>query len=835
MALTIPPTSPLGLQTLSNSGTPPKMRLSSAMEAQNLFWLLKEAAAPRLAKAALIQGMFDGNPPFSQAKRRSQAEANRPNFNSLEAASRKDAAKVPFYDLLTSSSLFADCATNLDSQIADSALASRVRSEAFDTMLRSYPGFDMQFWLMLDDFVAFNKGFMWWPTPDSWHFKRLPWNRVLFPDGTSTDPDEWEVFAIEHRWPAHKIYNMAEKAPADSGWNFDRVVQAIRYAAPADLAKTFLDPMRLQQMMRDSDLYVSSQVPKIHAASVYTREFDGSWSRMMVETSRAGEKYGNASGDGRPQSRVERGKNKLVRTDDSDEARLESKDWLYQKRAVAKELHEIMCPFIFEAGDGSINELAGLGKKIVSMTQVGDRLLNDQVFNTTMRSSIVLQATQGTGLAKASTVQVGGGLTVIPPGFAIQQSTIMGDIEGGMAMSQDLVNRLDRNTGIYRPTFEKPTGNPESATAAGARMSQATVLSNSAVNRYYTQVDKFYDELYRRATLTLSSSAGRRDKGIEAALKFQDDCKEHGLSREQCTDRQPGKIRAVRAIGNGSAVMRQQTASQLSQLVPFLGPRGLQAWKEMFAAAFGNQTMVNRLLPPADTAQVPTRDEWDATIENDAMNQGNQPVFAGWQDMQVHAQVHLAAGFAAVKAVLQSGADPAIPFTFLQIMMPHAAQHISKVPREQIRKELSDAYQKLSSGARQVMQAAQQAHQQQGQQQQLSFEQQLEVQKTQHDIQLKDAKTQAQMKQRAEKQQFDMQLAQQKQQADTMLQAGAQQTDARLRQQEAAQQAALNDATTAHDIVTSTAKTAASIKHDHMKASAQAEAIRNKPKASSEQ
>jgi hypothetical protein len=785
--------------------------------------------------------MFDGNPPYDQTKRRNQNDAWRSNFNDLEASSRLDAAKTPFYDLLTSSPQYCECSTDIASPTVDAATATRVRGEAFDTLLRSFPDFDGNFWLLFNDFVAFNRGFLWWPQPDSWRFQRLPWFRVFFPDGTSTNPDEWEVFAIEHRWPAHKLFKMAHDAPKDAGWNVEQVDEAIRYAAPDDMARSFQDPMRLQQMMRDSDLYMSSRIGVIQAASIYTREFDGKWSRMMVETSRVGEKIGTSQV---AQSPLER--NMKMAKVSEERGQLGGSDWLYNKPRLANDLREILAPFIFDANDGSINEVSGLGKKIISLSQTKTRLLNSTVDNTFMRSCVMLQAQTGGGQAKAGLVQMGGGYGVLPPGFAVQPATIFGDITGAMAVSQDLNNRLDVNTGIYRPNFEKPTGNPESATANQNRMMQTTVLSSSAVNRFYVQLDKFYAECYRRVTLSLPSSS--RDPGIQAAITFQETCKKAGLTKEQCEDLQPGSIRAMRSVGNGSPMMRQQAMGQMAQLVNFMGPIGLRNYKLDAAAAITGQKGAERYFPIEDTAEVPSHDVWDATIENDVMNAGGQPVLADWQDHQTHAQVHLAAGFAAVKAAL-SGGDPSIPFAFLQIAMPHTGQHIQKVPREMFRKELAAAYQKLAQGAQQVMQIAKQHQQAQGQQQQLSLTQQLEVQTVQHDIQIKDAKTQAQMKQREQKQQFDMQLQQQQAQFSiqleqqkaavaAQLEAASRQRDADLKAQIAAQDAMLKDAQTAHDITTKTATTAADIKISHAKAANDMEVkrkqVENKPTPSKE-
>lgn len=828
MITSTPPDNPLQLATISPSGKPPKQRLTSATDAQNLFWTMHQAALPRLTLAASIKSMIDGGRPYDQSKRRAQADAWRSNFNSLEAASRVEAAVTPFYDLLTSSNLYAECSTDVGASsttdvqqpAVDAATATRIRSELFDRMLRSYASFDDQWETMLNDFVAFNKGYLWFPSPDSFHFKRLNWYRVYFPDGTPTDPADWECFAIEHAWPPSKLWRMATTGPKDSGWNRERTFEAIRWACPDDLSRSFTDPMKMEQMFRDSDFYLNSRIGVIKSASVYTREFDGKWSRMMVETSRYGNRYEGGGITQAAQSMVERENKKASKTANvvpgEGPSPTTATDWLYNKPRLATKLSEILCPFIFNRNDGSMNELSGLGKRIMSFSQAKDKLLNTTVDNSFMRSGLVLQAQTGMSQQRMAAVQFTGYGSVIAPGFAVQQSTAFGDLEGPMAVSQDLDNRLDKNTGTYRPTFEKPQGNPETATAASARFSQMTQLSQAAVNRFYRQADPFYDELYRRATLpNLPAHSG--DEGIEAARKFQEECAQAGLTVAQCRDRQPGAIKAMRAIGNGSPIQRQQTAGALEVVVPYFGPRGLEQWKVMTVAAYGGESLVKRLLPPEDTAQVPPRDAWDASIENDAMNQGNQPVFAPWQDSQIHATIHLSAAFAAVKAVLEGGADPAGPFTFLQIALPHTQQHIARVPREQIRKELEAAFKQVSLGARQVEQAAQQHVQQQGQQSKLTFEQQLDAQQTMHDIQKKDEITAARLKQSAEKHEQGMAIAAQQAQADMQIKLASHQVDTSIKTSNAQVQAQVQDAQTASTISSNTARTVSEVQLAHAK------------------
>lgn len=751
------PDSALELATITKDGKPPKDRLTSAKQAEDIFWLLKDAAAPRQQRAATTAGMFNGNAPYNPQKMRQRGEAWMANFSSLEGPSRLENAKTPFYDLLTAANLYADCETRVSTETLPAAEATRIRSEHFHTMLQSYPAFHMAWWEMLHGFIGFNKGFLWWPRADSWHFECLPWQKVYFPDATGINVEKWNCFALEHSWTVEELWGFVkdEGAAKAAGYNVKQVIKAIRSAVPRDIASND-DPMALQQALKNSELHTSMASRTVQAASIFVKEFDGTWSRMMVTTeSRTGD---SSKGSARPMSPLEahdyqRGE-AGIEPDGKRRSRLKDGDWLYYKQDIGDNIFQIICPFIYEAEDGGINTVGGLGRRILSQMQFKDRMLCGQANNVLLGNCIILQAQTGGAHTKQGVVQIGGGVVTLPPGYVVQQSSIVGNVEQTLAVNMDLDRRLDASTGTYRPQFEKPSGNPETATAAQQRFAQATVLSNSAVLRFYVQADKFYDECYRRATLEVPSAS--KLPAHVAAREFQEACREDGLSKKQIEDRKPGFIRAMRTIGNGSPVMRQQTAGALAQVVPFLGPRGLDQWKEMYVSAYAGQQGVGRLLPKEDRNQVPTRDDYDAVGENADFQTGGQVLFADWQDHEAHARTHLAAGVAAIQAAGQ-GADPATPFAFLQTMMPHAAQHIQKIGRKSVRDELQAAYKQLAQGAKQVEQAAMQQMKQAQDAQGKQAEGMSEIQLKMAELNLKVQEMQAKMA--LQKQEADQKMA----------------------------------------------------------------------------
>jgi len=747
------------LETISKSGKAPKQRLLSARTAVQKFHLWREAAAPRLRRAAVIQGIYDGNPPYRQDKRRRMGNEWQANFNTLEGAARLEQAKVPFYDLSSSTQTLYDTPTVVDNPNGlDAHTASGVICEEFDQELKAWPGREFASWMMLNDFIAFNRGFLYWTRDDSWHYTRIPWHRVRFPEGYGLDVDEWEEFAIEHAYSVERMWSFVRdrETAEDRGYNVDEVILAIRRAVPAWHED---DPMAIQARLKEHLVEPSAMAATVQCASVFTKEFDGRWSRMIVPVFREEE----PQSAGKPTSMVEAGE---APTPAAQMKKMSDKSWLFYRQGVADELQQLLAVFIFETHDGSMNAIEGQGKKIAPMMQAKNRIACATADNTMMRQNIVMQPVNPSSVQKMGTIQVSGGVTVLPPGFNVQNAQIWGDVETGIAVNEHFDRILDVNTGVYRPQFEKPSGNPETATAASLRFSQATVLSSSAVNRFYTQDDRFGQELFRRMTMPKEDLRDDTNAGVRSALAFQRRCRERGVSREQLMDIVERKaVKAVRSIGNGSAAMRQQMLGGMVPAVPYMGQRGLRNFWADWVGAYGGYTKVRRYFPPEDQANIPTLQDWSAEQENNDMQQGASPLIADGQDHEVHAIRHVMKGMEAIQAV-QQGAEPTAAYMFLQMAIPHISEHLPGIGRENVRKQVEQALGQLEQGFGQIQQAVQKQRQQAQQAQQMSFDQQMKMQETQSKMQERQLKLEQGLMQKEQKHEQAMRISEEQTRAD---------------------------------------------------------------------
>lgn len=739
------------------TGKLPKARLTSASQACQIFWNTHQANKARNAYGAYLQGIADGNPPYMQSTLRNSGQGWRANYSTKEAKARKDTAKTPYYDLFSAGPTYCEVVTKVDGDL-DAESASGVMTVEFHKMLKAWPGFDLNFWKMLDDFVGYGRGWIYWSDMDSWCFKRVPWWRVRFPDGTDVDPEEWELFTIEHVFNPVNLnaYIRDEEAARAAGWNPAQVRKALTASVPLD-PNSAEDAMLVQQMIQDQDIGLMYRASTIQAASVYVKEWDGSWSRMIVQTGK------NTSAD----------------------VALNNGDWLYYKNGVADEVSELMAGFMFEVESGSINGLGGLLRDIADQVMVKNRMSCERVNNGFLRSTVLMQANTASSRVKGGLLTVGGGVTLISEGMQIQQSSIIGDIQSLGQLNDEMGRELDINTGIFRPQQEKPSGNPEPLGTTQLRFAQSSVLTNSAVNRFQIQMDWMFKETYRRASQDLSKSS---DKGIKAALAFQKRCMDRGVSREQLE--KPDSVTAFRIIGNGSPGMRQQLTAELANFLPVLqlGQRGLRNFAKMIIAARGGQDTVDRLMPAADEADMPSEQDREALQENVAIKVGSQVLVIENDDHLVHLRRHFEAGFGALQAA-QQGGDLAEAAAFIQGAQPHIGEHISKLMNPQQQKAAEQMAKQLEQGFGELTQAIEQQQQGQQQQQQALSDIQLKQAATQASIQDKQMKTQAGLQDKAMKTQQAMAINAMKTQ----------------------QQMGIADATTAADILRQNAVTKADI------------------------
>lgn len=723
----------MGLKKPTN-GKAPKLRLTKPEDAYMIAATLVKAAIPRIEKGRMVRGLLDGNPPYAPSRLRLAAQDWRANFNTLEGRSISSNAKTPYYDLFSASSPMVE--VDLDTDDSARERWNLVVAEEFHRFMYRYSCFEPNLWAMLDDFVVFNKGFFHWNHPTDPYFKRMEWWRVMFPNGTGIDPDEWNMFALRQYFTVTKLWELSGSGDG-AGWTKEAVVGAIKRATPLQPTSEQAQGIEIQQMLKDCDIALSARSEVIRAVSIFVREYDGTWSWVMVEEDAA----------------------LTMMAEHSTEPEPEVPQFMFRRDRFFNDPREVIAPFIYEVEEGSINAFAGLGKYLYQLLRSKDRLEMGLIDGAFLRQYPTIQPMNASSSQRAALMQQVGSCNILAPGAEVVQSGLLADLSGSIAVMEHLDRLVESNTAIFKPRLEKPAGNPETATAVNLRFQNATVLTNSAVNRFYAQGDQWIEEVWRRATATFPESSKR--PGIKSALLFQKCCEKRGVPMK-VLKKAPYHVRLSRVIGNGSPFARQQAVGSLAMMAPEMGPRGRRAYQDDFVSAFAGGNKVERYFPRDDVLNQPDSNTWMAEQENGYMNdEGLEPTITDGQDHKTHLQVHGSAMSAAVQSAMQGGEIPKV-LIFLGVALPHCGKHISYLTQPE-QKQWTEALKPIEQ-AFEMLQGEYQKQQQQqmemqAQQQQMLSQQNLDMLKIQLDAQRKDQKQAFTFQQKAVTTQQNMALA----------------------------------------------------------------------------
>lgn len=700
-----------------------KERLKSAANARAIVGTLLEANWKRAEFNARIKGMLDGNPPYDPAKLRNNGQANRANFNALGGKAALSSALTPYYDLFSGAKHYLEISTDYG-QPQDRQKWSEIITEEADRTLKDWDGFDFNIQTAIHDRLAYGKGFLIPPDRDDWRFEHVYQGRVMVPDGSQATLERVETLVIRQAYRVSQLYNYVRdnKTASKVGWNVQAVVMAIIHAVPVNPfvnETTWNNYEAIQQWIKDKDVLEGARSSTVQCSHIFQKEFSGDISHYIITES-------------------------PLPSEPPESA------YLYRKTNRYKSLRECIWPTFFETLDGSWNGAAGLGRDIYSAVELQNRLICATADAAFLRAGISLQAKSRRAVQDANLIQIGS-LNVIPPEFEVQQATVMGDIQGTIAVERFLEQITSSNTGIYRPKMDQPTGNPRTAEEVRLQYQQQAILGNSAVNRFYLELDRLYQEIYRR----LSNPNTKDDE----AKDFQKRCEKRGVPKLALL--KTASVRAYRNIGNGSMFLRQQTIQGMAPWVPMMNEQGKQAFLDDAISATTSYRNVDRYNPKPDKLNTPDDQMALAMSENNSFKTGNPVLVTPTQDHVTHAQVHLQSAATSLQT-LEQGAQPEEVAQFIDGAGKHTAQHMAMIHNDPSRqKEYDGIEQQLKQLAQMHDQLVEQIQKnQQQRQEQMQAQQQAQAigNGIDPDTAIKAAQAQQDMAMKTEKARHQMDL-----------------------------------------------------------------------------
>jgi hypothetical protein len=323
-------------------------------------------------------------------------------------------------------------------------------------------------------------------------------------------------------------------------------------------------------------------------------------------------------------------------------------------------------------------------------------------------------------LNRSNIIQMGP-YSIVPPGWKVTQTNSAGVLDAPLAVERELEGLMQANLSQYRQRLEKG-GNPRTATEVEAIVAQQSVLGKTQLNRYYSQLDAFFAERYRRA---INPNLTTDIPGADEALDFQRRAIERGCPKE-CL-KAVEFVQATRTAGRGSPLERRAISNQLMSVIGLLPEGGRKHVIEDHIASLAGYHSLSRYFPTPEEDIDTQEQQQEAARENALFKLGAVIPIAGGDNHAVHAEVHLSAAAEAGQAAQQGMGDLAELGVYLNDITQHTAGHLQEMAQDPTRKDLLKIYseklnelQKLAAQIgeevarqQQEAQAAQQEQQQQ--------------------------------------------------------------------------------------------------------------------------
>ena len=730
----------------------PTSRIGHAGNARSLVQRLKYEDETRMYRYAKIQGLMDGNPPWSQQKLIDIGQGHRANFNLRESEGIIEAAKTPYYDLVFEVPFFASI--HLEVQGAEPFMVEQwgdTMTEEYTETLGAWDGFDHQIQLQQWQMIVNGVGPLFWPHFIGWHSEAIKCRKVLVPQETKANVDELEMCAVLHSYRADELEMFIKKGGTDKpdgdGWNIPLCEQAIIDSAMREMRQTWgTENYDLyQRAIRTGDLFYGiHRSDRIYVASVFVKEFGGKVSHYMITDQNLGH---NAEATG-----------------DTLE---EETGYLFKRRNKFDAFSQVICPFFYDSGpDGTWHAIKGMGPKIYDFCDISNRTFCQMLDGSVIGSGITLQ-TKDANAIEETQISLVGGAAVVSPGYEVVQTRIAEALDGAMAMRRELQNVLQANTGSYRQREEVK---PQPTMGQQQMLSQQeSLLNKGATNRYYNNLDKWHRETLRRL---LDPAQGKDIPGGKEAVEFKMRCIMRGVPEEVLNFRSIKKVIATRSLGYGSPQLRDTTTRELVALIPYMDEISRNHALRARASALPGVGMfsVDSFFPPIEKKGVPNSHGALATLENNALRQpGGKVLVEPMQNHSIHFDTHMKDAMAHHQ---EPNAQPMAVLTHMEQAGPHMFQHLQALKGDPTRKnevkqkqkqldDLGKQTDQLHQQTTEALQAAQKNGNGQEQPQEPPIDP-VKMAKVQGDLTLKAHKQAADMALKTRKQQFTETLSDKK-------------------------------------------------------------------------
>jgi hypothetical protein len=765
--------SPLELKGLDPvTGEVPCARVGDVDAARSIYLSLKKADEGSSRNRALIDGMFNGAPPFNANDLKEVGQGERTNLDFGEAAALKDQALAGYYDLTNSVDMLARVRTTYGSP-EQAAEWSEIIGEEFHRTLRGWSEFEFNHQRLSDFFVTHGVGVAYFEDELDWRWRVTGLNEFRIPRGTRASEAEIEVATVDREYRSDELYGFIRdpEIAASLGWDVATVKEALKRACAQDTTTSLGDWEKLEVELKNNDiLYGTAKSKVVKVVHMWVKEFCGCVTHLIF----------------------------LQEPLPTDVGAMKE-SFLYRKEKRFDSPTQCWVTFTYGVGNGTYHGIRGLGFKIYPHIQVLNRLRCGMVDGALLSSSLIVQPSDSSTRALDDlTLTYYGPYALFPPGLKIVDKAVPNLQQNIIPVINDMAMQMSNNTGAYQTRAN--TGDSNQARTAyevKAQLQKEAVLSNASINLFYHPWKRILTEVFRRLT---RRDYNAREPGGKEAVEFRKRLLKRGVPEEAI--HRVINVEPVRAIGYGSPAMRMAAIDETMSIFGSLDEMGrINLLRDRVAARFG-QEVVDRYIPAPQTTLRPPLDFKIAVLENATMSTGSPIPVSPGENHFIHASTHLNAVDQLDRAVAEGASNPMEALSAFQMFLPHLGEHLTQLGSDLVRKDqvalMRQRHQQLTASAQRL------ADELQAMQENQQKAQQAEAERQQTALM---AEYQAMQKKLAESEQLSPEAQQRlmERRAELQMKIEKHQADLQMKDAQTAQKLALEDAKAAAKIRATTA------------------------------
>lgn len=647
------------LKTLNASGKPPESRIGSAFSAYSILDRLIKADNQRSNLRGKVQGLIDGNQPYLAEDLKRYGQGHRSNFNTREAEAIRDSRKASYYELMMGVANYADIF--VESGTPEEQKYGPIISAGFHDLLNSWNGFLLNMLLHQDQMITWGIGHCFFPDPIDFRFEAVRIGSFLVPERTKASIDKIPLAVVRSSMEVYELFSYVkdeetEKFAQESGWNTAMIKKILARQATSTSKDTHQtgewESLQAELKSNQFSMSYSKDDNSIKVSRIFCVEYDGSVSMFIIS---------------------EMLEDNEVKQGESDTDR-----FLYRKISKFKSLDQTVQLFFAGIGEGTYHSIKGLGAKVYALCVTNNRLINTLVDSAMLASTVLVQGGANAATAEQSGVIRIGPLSRLPDGYTVVDAKFRPDLDAASGVSGIISGILNRNIGRNRPDI-MDTDKVSEQTVMNAKMRayDEARLETADVHLYYMYLDGLYKEVLRRV---LSEEYTKFDGGYDLVMKFRKYCKDQGVP-SKFMNPDMLKIKANRAIGYGSPVMRSIITAEILGISGQLKERGKEnALNDYILTRVGPEKL-SRYVDEVDTNLIQSTAHVIAGLESNDHAEGVQ-TDVGVDDPHV---IHLIVHFGKVMPRIQEFGQTkdmniAISLqTYLAAELPHMAQHIDNL------------------------------------------------------------------------------------------------------------------------------------------------------------